>query len=88
MGIWSVAELSGHPCDVYEPSQPSEHGYVVIYLHGVHLTRLDQNAAFTSEFERHGLGVIAPHTGTSWWTDKIYSSSIRSSPPSNTFCET
>ena len=51
----------------------NEHGYVVIYLHGVHQARLPENPIFTAEFERHGLPVIAPHTGPSWWTDKIYS---------------
>jgi S-formylglutathione hydrolase FrmB len=73
MGTWSVAQLAGHACDIYEPRRKSEYGYVVIYLHGVHLARLHDNATFTAEFERHGLTVVAPHTGPSWWTDKIWS---------------
>ncbi|MEX0586513.1 MAG: alpha/beta hydrolase-fold protein [Pirellulales bacterium] len=71
MGSWSEISLAGHPCDVFEPSQVHPSGFVVIYLHGVHLTRLVDNAPFTSEFERHGLRVISPMTARSWWTDRI-----------------
>ncbi len=68
---WSEIELSSHPCDVFEPQSPHPHNYVVIYLHGVHLTRLVDQPTFTEIFERHGLPVIAPLTSRSWWTDKI-----------------
>jgi S-formylglutathione hydrolase FrmB len=69
--VWSTIELAGHVCDTFEPARPSEHGYTVVYLHGIHLTRLDQNTTFTELFDRHGLRVIAPRTGRSWWTDRI-----------------
>lgn len=71
MGSWSQVELSGHPCDVYEPPQPNPHGYVVVYLHGVHVNRLSDKPAFIREFDRYGLRVICPRTERSWWTDKI-----------------
>ncbi|MBX3415903.1 MAG: prolyl oligopeptidase family serine peptidase [Pirellulales bacterium] len=70
-GTWSETQVAGHPCDVYEPPQPSPHGFVVVYLHGVHLNRLVENAAFSAEFARHGLRVIAPLTQRSWWTNRI-----------------
>ncbi len=68
---WSTIELAGKRCDVFEPRAASQHGYVVIYLHGLHSTRLVDNAAFSAEFDRHGLRVIAPLTGRCWWTDRI-----------------
>jgi pimeloyl-ACP methyl ester carboxylesterase len=70
-GVWSQEAVAGHPCDIYEPPQPSAHGYVVIYLHGVRLARLRDNDVFTREFALHSLRVVAPITGRSWWTDKI-----------------
>ena len=70
-GSWTTATVGGHPCDIFEPARRNEHGYAVIYLHGVHLTGLVGNAAYTGQFERHGLPVIVPHTKRSWWTDKI-----------------
>lgn len=70
-GSWTEVELAGHPCDVFEPCLPSEHGYVVLYLHGVHSVRLVDNPVFTGLFDRHGLRVIAPMTGPSWWSDRI-----------------
>jgi S-formylglutathione hydrolase FrmB len=71
MGNWTETTLAGKPCDVFEPTTPSAHGYVVLYLHGVHLNRLVDKPAFTEQFERHGLRVFAPMTARSWWTDKI-----------------
>jgi S-formylglutathione hydrolase FrmB len=70
-GTWSEFELAGHACDIYEPPQPSPHGYTVVYLHGVHLNRLHDQPAFVRQFQRHGFRVVCPHTARSWWTDKI-----------------
>lgn len=70
-GVWSEEVVAGHPCDVFEPAQPSEHRYVVIYLHGVHLNRLVDKPQFSSQFDRFGLRVVAPMTQRSWWTDRI-----------------
>ncbi|HTQ38390.1 MAG TPA: alpha/beta hydrolase-fold protein [Pirellulales bacterium] len=68
---WSTVSVAGKPCDAFQPSSPHPHGFVVIYLHGVHQNRLSDKPAFTAEFARHGLRVIAPLTGRSWWTDRI-----------------
>jgi S-formylglutathione hydrolase FrmB len=70
-GTWSEQTLHGHLVDVFTPSKVNEIGYVVLYLHGVHLHRLTDNAVFTELFERHGLPVVAPMTQRSWWVDRI-----------------
>jgi S-formylglutathione hydrolase FrmB len=70
-GTWTLETVGGHPCDVYEPPVRSPYGYVVLYLHGVHLNRLQDKTAFIEQFDRHGLAVVAPLTKRSWWTDKI-----------------
>jgi pimeloyl-ACP methyl ester carboxylesterase len=59
-GTWSVVELAGHDADVYEPAEPHPHGYVVVYLHGVHLNRLHDKPAFERQFARHRLRVVCP----------------------------
>ena len=69
--MWSTIEVDGHPCEVYEPAQPNEHGYVVIYLHGVSGEWLHDKEEFTEQFERYGLKVIGPRTKRSWWSDRI-----------------
>jgi S-formylglutathione hydrolase FrmB len=71
LGTWHEETLGGHPCAIYEPREPNQHHYVVMYLHGVHLNRLVDNTHFVNEFEAYGLPVIAPMTQQSWWTDKI-----------------
>jgi S-formylglutathione hydrolase FrmB len=70
-GNWTTEQVGGHPVDVFEPTKPSVHNYSVIYLHGVHLNRIDQQRPFVDEFERHGLRVVVPWTARSWWTDRI-----------------
>jgi S-formylglutathione hydrolase len=71
LASWQEETVGGHPCDVYEPPTPNEHGFVVIYLHGVHLNRLVDKTSFIEQFARHGLPVVAPRTGPTWWTDRI-----------------
>mgnify|MGYP003618474521 CR=1 FL=1 len=70
-GTWSEVRVAGHPVDVYEPARRNEHGFVVLFLHGVHLGRLVENEAFCREFDRFGLPVVGPMTARSWWTDRI-----------------
>ena len=69
-GSWEEVTVGGHLCDVYEPPQRNEHGFVVIYLHGVHLNKLNDKQPFIDQFDKHGLPVIAPATRRSWWTDR------------------
>ena len=69
--MWTKAEIVGHACEIFEPEKPNPHGYVAMYLHGVHGNYLNDKPTFTAEFERHGLPVICPRTERSWWNDKI-----------------
>jgi S-formylglutathione hydrolase FrmB len=72
-GSWSETEVAGHPCDIYEPPERCEEGFVVLYLHGVNLNRLVDKPAFVEQFAKHGLRVIVPITQRSWWADRICS---------------
>ncbi len=67
---WTSHALAKHACDVYRPSQPSEHGYCLIYLHGVHLESLHNKDAFLNLFDELGLTVFAPQCGPTWWSDR------------------
>jgi S-formylglutathione hydrolase FrmB len=69
--MWSTETLAGHPCDLYEPPDRNPHGFVVLYLHGVHLNRLSDKPVFVEQFAKRGLPVVVPFTQRSWWTDKI-----------------
>jgi len=70
-GHWNEIEIRGHRAATYEPSKPSEHGYLLVYLHGVHLGDLRAYPEFAAQFERYGFRVLCPVTQRSWWTDKI-----------------
>jgi len=67
---WSDVQVAGHTCQLFEPGKSSEHGYTVLYLHGSHLERLADHPRVVREFEKHGLRVVAPLTGLSWWADR------------------
>jgi S-formylglutathione hydrolase FrmB len=71
-GNWSQVEVAGHACRVFEPTEPSPHDFVVVYLHCSRAASLRGYPAFVHEFERHGLRVIEPVTGQSWWTSRIW----------------
>jgi S-formylglutathione hydrolase FrmB len=71
-GTWSEIELAGHRCHVFQPARPSPHAVGVVYLHCNRSIPLSGYPDFTREFDRHGLPVIAPITGQSWWTDRIW----------------
>ena len=68
---WAEELVGGHPCEIFEPSEVNPNGYVLLYLHGVHLGRLSDQSRFTELFQRHGLRVVGPITQRSWWTDRI-----------------
>jgi S-formylglutathione hydrolase FrmB len=68
---WSTDEIASHPCEIFEPKQRNEHGFVVLYLHGVRLGRLAERPVCVAELEKHGLPVVCPITQRSWWTDRI-----------------
>jgi S-formylglutathione hydrolase FrmB len=68
---WEVVDVAGHPCDVFTPESPNPHGFLTVYLHGVHLGRLVDNPVATELLAAHGLPCLAPMTQRSWWTDKL-----------------
>ncbi|QDU87330.1 Putative esterase [Pirellulimonas nuda] len=68
---WSEVELAGHGCSVFEPLEPSPHGYTLIYLHSVGLEDLRDCPGYAAQLQRRGLRMIAPRTGLSWWVDKV-----------------
>lgn len=70
-GTWTTEQVAGHPCHFYQPARLNEHGYVVVYLHGVHLQTLHEQTAYLEQFDRHGLPVVCPMTARSWWTNRI-----------------
>ena len=70
-GTWSQETVGGHACDIFEPREQNRYGYVVLYLHGVHVTKLHDKTPFLQAFCKYGLPVVAPITGQSWWTDRI-----------------
>jgi pimeloyl-ACP methyl ester carboxylesterase len=70
-GSWITTDLDGHEADVFEPAKPHPAGLVVMYLHGVHVARLDDKLLFTHLLAEHGLRVVAPRTGSTWWADRL-----------------
>ena len=64
--------IAGHRAHVFEPAQRSPHGWAVVFLHDIDGAGLRGRQAYLQEFERHGLPCIAPISGRSWWTERIW----------------
>ena len=73
---WTPHQVAGHMCDVFMPQQRNEHGYVILYLHGVqdpnlHFSELRGKQTFLDLFEKNGLAVVSPQCGPCWWTNRL-----------------
>ncbi len=73
IGGWSEFDLAGHACEMFVPVAPRADGASLVYLHGVHSQSLRDKPIFNALFEQHGLRVLCPGAGPSWWTDRICS---------------
>ncbi|QGJ70818.1 Esterase [Planctomycetales bacterium 10988] len=70
-GAWRIADIGGHPAEIYDPPEVKHPHSAVMYLHGVKLGKLTDKPEYLRRFDEAGMRVIAPHTERSWWTDKI-----------------
>lgn len=69
---WSEVQIAEHRCGVFEPSVPSPHGYAVLYLHDADEGDVAAHPSLGKLLEQHGLRCIAPLSGRSWWTDRVW----------------
>lgn len=65
-------EVAGHRCQVHEPAACNPHGWSVVFLHDVDAAGLIGREAYLAELGRHGLPCLAPLSGRSWWTERIW----------------
>lgn len=72
METWKEIDIAGHACETYTPAELCEHPFALVYLHDRQQTSLREKTAFLQEFDRHGLQVLCPQTGESWWADRIH----------------
>jgi S-formylglutathione hydrolase FrmB len=66
---WTKTAVGGKPADVFRPAGPPR--FAVLFLHPVGQESPADNAAYTELFQMHGLAVVAPWGGESWWADRI-----------------
>ncbi|MFM8805389.1 MAG: alpha/beta hydrolase-fold protein [Planctomycetia bacterium] len=67
---WSLIELGGRRCELFDPPSASP-GRALLYLHDVAERRLQDIPGLRDAIEAAGLPAVAPHTGRSWWLDRI-----------------
>jgi len=71
LGTWTTTTLAGKNADVYQPPSPGGPRSGVLYLHGVGLTTLRDNPAYSRLFDELRLACVCPHAQRSWWADRI-----------------
>lgn len=67
---WAIHDVNGISCEVFTPTNPSEHSYTVLYLHDVRQESLRQQASFVDELEQRGLRAVSPQCGPCWWSNR------------------
>src|SRR5947209_7787047 len=68
---WTQVEISGKRADVYDPPAAPRPRFSVLFLHGVGLETLRDNAAFTRLLEEHKLACVCPRGQRCWWADRV-----------------
>jgi pimeloyl-ACP methyl ester carboxylesterase len=68
----SEITIARHRAHVFEPSRRNPHGWTVVFLHDVDGAGLHGRQPYLEEFQRRGLPCIAPISGRSWWTERIW----------------
>ena len=67
--MWSQLTIGGKTVDVFDPAAPSR--FSVIFLHGIGLETLAENAAYTNALQQLKLACACPHGRHSWWLDRV-----------------
>jgi len=77
-GVWCEADVAGRVCDVFEPPAGGGQSFAIVYLHD-HISPDErptqgqaQASPLAAELARRTLRTIAPWSGPSWWTDRIF----------------
>ncbi|MBL9163949.1 MAG: hypothetical protein JNL18_14550 [Planctomycetaceae bacterium] len=69
---WTDLKIAGHHCRAFTPGAPASDGSTVIYLHDEDDRKFEQRPIVMQQLARHGLRCLAPMTGRSWWTDRLW----------------
>lgn len=70
-GNWTETEVAGHTCHLFQPVDPSPHGYTVLYLQGLRSGRLKYQTSIVDPLGSRGIRIIEPEGDFSWWVDRI-----------------
>lgn len=67
--MWTQHEIAGKSADVFDSPTPPR--FAVIFLHGIGLETLLDNAAYTKILQKLNLACVCPHGQRSWWLDRV-----------------
>lgn len=67
--MWTRQIIAGKNVDVFDP--PAKARGAVIFLHGIGLETLTDNAAYTAALQNRNLACVCPHGQRSWWLDRV-----------------
>ncbi len=68
-GRWFPKDASGRVCWIYEPPRRHPNRLVVLFLHDRGDDVRQSRPSLLRQLDRHGLTMVAPCTGDTWWLD-------------------
>ena len=66
---WSRTMIGGKAADVFDPPRKPRFG--LVFLHGVGMETLADDAVFTNLLAKHDLACVAPYGQRSWWLNRV-----------------
>lgn len=76
---WVSESVSGKTVDLFDP--PSKPRFAAIFLHGIGLETLADNAVFTAVLAKRNVACACPHGQRGWWLDRVCSEFDRQLTP-------
>ena len=70
-GIWSDVNVAGKTVEVYEPAAGMKPRFGILFLHPLGLETLRGRPAYTKIFDKLNIVCACPHSGRSWWVDRV-----------------
>jgi pimeloyl-ACP methyl ester carboxylesterase len=64
--------IAGHPCQIFEPVERHPNGWSILFLHDVDAGGMSGRETYLDAIGRRGIPCIAPLSGRSWWTHRIW----------------
>jgi pimeloyl-ACP methyl ester carboxylesterase len=70
-GSWTALNVAGKTVEVYDLPAGAAPRFGLLFLHPLGLETLRDRPAYTKIFDKMNIVCVCPHSGRSWWADRV-----------------